>query len=55
MYAYLIATLRGTAGDVAFTNISARDINYSMCEFPSVTSGLKCAGFCSSLIKSCVA
>ena len=46
-HAPLTVTLGGTAGEVAFPNISARDLNYSLCEFPSVTSSLAGAGLCS--------
>ena len=34
-------TLGVTAREVDFPNISDRDINYSLCAFPNVPSGLK--------------
>ena len=52
-YAPLNGTLRGTYGEVAFPNISARDINDYFCAFPSVTSAMSGAIFFSELIKSC--
>ena len=36
-------------------NISARDINASLCPFSSLTSGIAGAGFCSAQIKFYVA
>ena len=48
LHAPLTGTLVETAGEIAFTNISARDINASFCVFHSVTSGLAGDGFCSS-------
>ena len=45
-YAPLTGTLRGTAGGVAFLNISDRYPNASLCEFLSMTSGIDSAGFC---------
>ena len=48
-------TLRGTYGEVAFPNISARDINDYFCAFTSVNSGMSGAIFFSVLIKSCAA
>ena len=36
----LTGTIRGTAGEVDFPNISARDLNASLCEFPSVNIDL---------------
>ena len=54
-YAPLIGTLRGNAGEIDFPNISDRDINASLCEFPSVTSGKLGDGLCSSWIKYCAA
>ena len=44
----LIGTLRGTAGGIAFLNISARDINTSLCELTILTSGISGAGFYSA-------
>ena len=54
-YAPLTGNIGGTAGEVAFPNISTRDLNDSLCEFPSVTSGIYGAGLCIAQIKSCVA
>ena len=51
-YVSSIGNLRGYAGGVAFPKIYARDINASLCEFPSVASGLAGAVFCSACIKS---
>ena len=47
-YAPLTGTLGGAAGEVSFPNISARDFNASLCEFPSLTSGLAGDGLCSA-------
>ena len=47
-YAPLTGTLGGTAGGVDFLDISARDLNSSLCAFPSLASGLADAGFCSA-------
>ena len=44
-------TIGGTSGEVAFTNISARDLNDSLCEFTIMTSMLAGSGFCSAWIK----
>ena len=41
-------TLGETSGEAAFTNISVRDINYSLCIFPIVNIGLAVAVFCSA-------
>ena len=41
----------GSVGEVDFPNISAREINASLCSFTSVTSGLSGAGFCIAQIK----
>ena len=46
--------LGGTDVDVSFTNIWSRNLNASLCEFPSVTSGISGDGFCIIVIKSCV-
>ena len=50
---FVCTTLGSLSGEVALSNIFARAINASFCEFPSVTSGLSGAGFCIALIKSC--
>ena len=44
----LTGTLEGTDGGVAVLNISARDINVSLCGFLNFSSGLAGAGFCSA-------
>ena len=54
-YAPLTVTLIGIYGEVAFTNVSARDLNDYLCEFPSVISGMEVAGLCSAQIKYCAA
>ena len=41
-------TLGGTIGEVAFPNISARDISYYFCVFTSVNSGTEGDGLCSA-------
>ena len=41
----LTGTLGGTDGGGAFLNISGRGINFSLCEFPSLTSGFSGDGF----------
>ena len=41
----LTGTLEGTAGDIAFTNIFASDLNASLCEFPGATIGIAGSGF----------
>ena len=51
-YAPLDGTLRGTSGEVAFLNISARYPNDSLSAFHIVTSGLVGAGFFSARIQS---
>ena len=45
-YAPLTGTLGGTTGGVDFLNISDRDINDYLCDFPSLASGIDGAGFC---------
>ena len=56
---FLVCPLTGILGvnygGVDFPNISAWDINDSLCVFTSVNSGLTGAGFCSAWIESCVA
>ena len=47
-YYYSNGTLVGTSGEISFPNISARDLNASLCEFPSVTSGLEGAVYFSA-------
>ena len=42
---YGYTTFRGLGGEVTSSKISARDINASLCVFPSVTSGLAGAEF----------
>ena len=51
----LTGTLRGTAREVGFLNISARFISASLCPSPSFTSGISGAVFCGAQIKSCAA
>ena len=45
---YGCTTLIGLSGEVAFSEKIDRDLNESLCEFLSVTSGLERAGFCSA-------
>ena len=49
----MTGTLGGTAGGIAFLDISIRDINKSLCEFPCVTIGISGAELCSKKIISC--
>ena len=51
-YSPLTGTLRCTAGDIAFPNISARYLNAHFFEFTIITSGLSGAGLCITRIKS---
>ena len=44
----LIGTFRGIAGEVSFTNVSARDINISFYVSPNVTSAIAGDGLCSA-------
>ena len=46
-YVSLTVTLEGTDVGVAFLNISARDLNASLCAYPGLTSGLSGAELCS--------
>ena len=47
-YPYLIGTLGGFSGAFNFPKICSMDLNYSLCAFPSVTSGMIGAGFFSA-------
>ena len=44
----LTGTLGGTAGGLAFMNISASVLNALLCIFPILTSGIVVAGLCSA-------
>ena len=54
-FCYGCNTLGGLSGEVPLSNMFTKDINASLCEFTSVTSGLAGSVFYSAQIRSCAA